>query len=154
MAVCMVILNEQNVRVCRCENDHGQVWLTVYSALCGVCGYVGVSHDHGQDDCVCDVYRSLLSFFKSLLNIGEGKLRFVLEKEEGGGSWVFKFINLSYLFFILKFNHFYARCQWFIFFFMLFFFFGEYFHDSLLGPLKIFCLYIFPNLCLLPYIFY
>ena len=69
---------------CRCENDHGQVWLTVYSALCGVCGYVGVSHDHGQDDCVCDVYRSLLSFFKPLLNIGEGKLRFVLEKEEGG----------------------------------------------------------------------
>ena len=84
MAVCMVILNEQNVRVCRCENYHGQVWLTVYSALCGVCGYVGVSHDHGQDDCVCDVYRSLLSFFKPLLNIGEGKLRFVLEKEEGG----------------------------------------------------------------------
>ena len=79
MAVCMVRMSE-----CRCENDHGQVWLTVYSALCGVCGYVGVSHDHGQDDCVCDVYRSLLSFFKPLLNIGEGKLRFVLEKEEGG----------------------------------------------------------------------
>ena len=35
--MCMVRMSE-----CRCENDHGQVWLTVYSALCGVCEYVGV----------------------------------------------------------------------------------------------------------------
>ena len=66
---------------------------------------------------------------------------------------MFKFINLSYLFFILNLiismpgaNGLYS--------FYVFFFFGEYFYDSLLGPLKIFCLYIFPNLCLLPYIFY
>ena len=140
MTVCMVRMSE-----CRCENDHGQVWLTVYSALCGVCGYVGVSHDHGQDDCVCDVYRSLLSFFKSLLNIGEGKLRFVLEKEEGGGSWVFKFINLSYLFFRLKFNHFYARCQWFIFF-LCSFSFLENNLMTLYWVLLIFFVYIFSQI--------
>ena len=57
---------------------------------------------------------------------------------------MFKFINLSYLFFILNLiismpgaNGLYS--------FYVFFFFGEYFYDSLLGPLKFF-VYIFSQI--------
>ena len=49
--------------MCRCESDHGLVWLIIDIALCSVCEYIGESHDHGQDDCECGVCRSLLKDF-------------------------------------------------------------------------------------------